>query len=136
MKSELRRWFVAIGFLVFFLSDVAARDELILAPDADGVQRVTMTADSYAYKPDRLAVRAGVPVEITLTSLTTFTPHNFVLKDSEAGLTINQDIGAGETVKVRFTPTKPGLYTFYCDKKLLFFKSHREKGMEGQLRVQ
>ena len=25
---------------------------------------------------------------------------------------------------------------FYCDKKLLFFKSHREKGMEGVLKVQ
>jgi hypothetical protein len=28
-----------------------------------------------------------------------------------------------------------GEYPFYCSKKLLFFKSHREKGMEGMLEV-
>ena len=51
-------------------------------------------------------------------------------------MVINEDIGAGATVKVRFTPTKAGVFAFYCDKKLLFFKSHREKGMEGVLKVQ
>jgi len=50
-------------------------------------------------------------------------------------MVINEDIGAGDTVKVRFTPTKAGVFAFYCDKKLLFFKSHREKGMEGVLKV-
>jgi hypothetical protein len=28
---------------------------------------------------------------------------------------------------------QPGIYLFYCDKKLLFLPSHREKGMEGRL---
>ena len=27
--------------------------------------------------------------------------------------------------------TKPGTYSFYCDKQLLFFPNHREEGMEG-----
>jgi len=27
------------------------------------------------------------------------------------------------------------LFAFYCDKRLLFFKSHHEKGMEGRLDV-
>jgi plastocyanin len=75
-------------------------------------------------------------VELTLRSETTFTPHNFVHKEPQAGMSVNQEIGAGDTVKVRFTPTKPGTYAFYCDKKLLFFKSHREKGMEGTLTVE
>jgi plastocyanin len=112
-----------------------AGKQVIAGRDTDGVQRVTMTVDSHFYKPDHLAVRVGVPVELILISRTTLTPHNFVLKEPNAGIDINQDIGAGETVKIRFTPAKAGVFTFYCDKKLLFFKSHRDKGMEGTLTV-
>jgi plastocyanin len=70
-----------------------------------------------------------------LTSITTITPHNFVLKNEGARLSIDRDVGAGRTVTVQFTPMKPGTYPFYCDKKLLFFPSHQEKGMEGTLEV-
>jgi hypothetical protein len=28
-----------------------------------------------------------------------------------------------------------GTFPFYCDKKLLFFKSHHERGQEGHLEV-
>jgi plastocyanin domain-containing protein len=122
--------------LVAFMSVAWAGEQVTVVPDTDGVQRVTMTVDSHFYKPDHLVVRAGVPVELILISRTTFTPHNFVLKEPNAGIDINKEIGAGETVKVRFTPTKAGVFTFFCDKKLLFFKSHRDKGMEGIVKVQ
>lgn len=102
---------------------------------ADGVQRATVTLDSYSYTPGHLIVQAGKPVELTLTSVTTFTPHNFIIKDPAGGLSVEQDIGAGKTVVVRFTPPGPGTFTIYCDKKLPFFPSHREKGMEGKLEV-
>jgi len=102
---------------------------------ADGVQRVSMKMDSYSYTPNHVVVRAGKPVELILTSVTILTPHNFVLKEPAAGLAVEQDVGAGKTVTVRFTPAQPGVFTFYCDKKLLFFASHREKGMEGRLEV-
>jgi heme/copper-type cytochrome/quinol oxidase subunit 2 len=108
----------------------------VLIPDADGVQRVTMIVDSHLYKPDRLVVRLGNPVEVTLVSQTVLTPHNFVIKEPVAGIEVNEDVPPGETVKVRFTPTRAGVFPFYCDKKLLFFKSHRDKGMEGSLKVQ
>ncbi|CAI4031157.1 exported protein of unknown function [Nitrospira tepida] len=99
----------------------------------DGIQRLTVTLDSYSYAPNRIAVRAGKPVELLLKSVTVLTPHNFVLK--EGGVSIEQDVSAGETKTVRFVPVKEGQFTFYCDKQLLFFKSHREKGMEGRLDV-
>jgi plastocyanin len=101
----------------------------------DGVQKVPITLDSYSYVPSHVIVQVGKLVELTLTSETTLTPHNFVLKDADAGLNIDQDVGAGKTVKVRFTPNRVGNFPFYCDKKLLFFASHREKGMEGRLEV-
>lgn len=113
------------------LSSVAAGEPVTLQPGADGVQRTAIILDSYSYSPDRLIVQAGQPVELALTSVTTITPHNFIIKD----LGVEQDVGAGKTVTVRFTPTQPGTFPFYCDKKLLFLPSHREKGMEGRLEV-
>ena len=47
---------------------------------ADGVQRATVTLDSYSYTPNHLIVEAGKPVELTLTSVTTIVPHNFIIK--------------------------------------------------------
>lgn len=112
-----------------------AAEAVTVPVDADGVQRQEMVLDSYSYSPQHLIVQAGVPVELLLTSVTFLTPHNFILKDEAAGLSIDLDVGAGKTIPLRFTPTQKGVYTFYCDKKLLFFASHREKGMEGTMEV-
>ena len=108
---------------------------LVPVDQLDGIQRATVILDSYSYTPNHLIVQAGKPVELLLTSITSITPHNFLLKNDAAGLSIERDVGSGRTVTVQFTATKPGLYTFYCDKKLLFFPSHQEKGMEGKLEV-
>ena len=102
---------------------------------ADGVQRATITLDSYSYTPAHLIVQAGKPVELTLTSVTTIVPHNFILKDPTVGLNVEKDVSAGKTDKVTFTPTQAGTVTFYCDRRLWPMPSHREKGMEGRLEV-
>lgn len=101
----------------------------------DGVQRATITLDSYSYQPNHLIVQVGKPVELTLTSVTTITPHNFLLKEPAAGLNVEQDTGAGKTATVKFTPTQAGTFLFYCDKRLWPLPSHRDKGMEGKLEV-
>ncbi|MBI4001460.1 MAG: cupredoxin domain-containing protein [Nitrospira defluvii] len=101
----------------------------------DGIQRATIILDSYSYTPNHVIVQAGKPIELLLTSITTITPHNFLLKNEAAGLSIERDVGSGRTVTVQFTVMKPGIYPFHCDKKLLFFPSHQEKGMEGTLEV-
>ena len=103
--------------------------------DSDGVQRTTVILDSYSYQPDHLVVEAGKPVELTLTSVTTITPHNFIIKDPAGSLSVEQDVSAGKTATIRFTPTQPGRFPIYCDKRLWPFPSHRDKGMEGTLEV-
>lgn len=100
---------------------------------ADGVQRATLILDSYSYAPAHLVVRVGRPVQLTLTSVTTLVPHNFILRDG--GLSLEQDVASGKSFVLHFTPTQTGSFPFYCDKQLLFFKSHRERGMEGLLDV-
>ncbi|RMH09194.1 MAG: quinol oxidase [Nitrospirae bacterium] len=108
---------------------------VMLRPDSDGVQRATIRLTSYKFQPNHLSVQVGYPVELVLVNESFLVPHNFVLHAPEAGLDINQSVGAGETAVVRFTPRQAGTYVFFCDKQLLFFPSHREEGMEGQLDV-
>jgi heme/copper-type cytochrome/quinol oxidase subunit 2 len=102
---------------------------------ADGVQRTTVTLDSYSYSPNHMIVEAGKPVELTLTSVTTMIPHNFIIRDPAGSLSIEQDVSAGKTVTVTFTPSQPGIFPIYCDKRLWPLPSHRDKGMEGTLEV-
>ena len=102
---------------------------------ADGVQRATVTLDSYSYSPNHLIVKAGKPVELTLTSVTTIIPHNFIIKEPAGNLSVEQNVSAGKTITITFTPTQPGTFPIYCDKRLWPFPSHRDKGMEGTLEV-
>ncbi|BEH10848.1 MULTISPECIES: quinol oxidase [Geobacter] len=100
----------------------------------DGVQRVRITGGEYYYKPNHIIVRVNVPVEITATNDSRFVPHDLIVKAPEAGMDFRIDLKK-DAQAVRFTPTKVGVYPMYCDKKLLFFASHREKGMEGVIEV-
>ena len=123
------------------MSVVRAADTFVPGPpivvsiSPDGVQRATVILDSYSYSPNHLIVESGKPVELTLMSRTTFIPHNFVMQELSVGLSIEQDVGAGKTVIAKLVPTHPGLFPFFCDKRLWPMPSHRDKGMEGLLEV-
>jgi plastocyanin domain-containing protein len=122
--------------LIALLSSLSfAAGPLLVPTSPDGVQRAEIIVDSYSYSPDHLIVKVNAPVELTLHSKTWLIPHNFLLKAPEAGLDIKKEIPAGETVVIKFTPTRPGKFKFYCDKKFLFFKSHEDRGMKGTLEV-
>ena len=111
------------------------QEVLVLQPDADGVQRAFLVLDSYAYTPSHVSVEAGVPIEFQLENQSFLTPHNFIIDHPDAGLQQDVNVDAGDDVTIRFVAQVPGTYTFYCDKQLLFFPSHREEGMEGLLEV-
>jgi heme/copper-type cytochrome/quinol oxidase subunit 2 len=108
---------------------------MVIPVAEDGVQRATITLDSYSYTPNHLIVEAGKPVELTLISVTTIIPHNFIIKSPTGNLSVEQDVSAGKTVIIKFTPTQPGTFPIYCDKRLWPLPSHRDKGMEGTLEV-
>lgn len=96
---------------------------------------VTLTLGDYAFSPAQIEVTAGTPVHLTLTNTDYITPHNFSLRDADAGLDIDADVGAGKSVLVEFTPRLAGSYTFYCNRNPPLMKSHRARGMEGTLIV-
>lgn len=108
---------------------------IVVPISSDGVQRAKIILDSYSYSPNHLVVENGKPVELTLTSVTTIIPHNFIIENSAGNLSVEQDVGAGKTVIASFVPTQPGLFPFFCDKRLWPMPSHRDKGMEGILEV-
>jgi len=130
-------WLLAwVGVTIVHAAEPSQSDPpMVIQVAADGVQRATVTLDSYSYSPNHLIVEAGKPVELTLTSVTTIIPHNFIIKDPAGSLSVEQDVRAGKTVTITFTPPQPGTFPIYCDKRLWPLPSHRDKGMEGKLEV-
>lgn len=115
---------------------VGAADEPVIVPLADdGVQRLTIEMDNYAYSPAHIVVQAGKPVELTFVSVSEWTPHDFVIDDAAFMQTVDVDVGGGKTKTVTFTPAATGTFVYYCSKDVPFAKSHREKGMEGTIEV-
>jgi plastocyanin domain-containing protein len=132
-------------FLVFCLglagygpgrAGVAPSDETVYRATrgADGVQHVRMEGGAYFFKPSRVIVKSNVPVELTVSVGRSVIPHTFVIKAPEAGIAVDESLSS-EPRTIRFTPAATGSYPFYCRNRLLFFESHREKGMEGVLEV-
>ncbi len=101
--------------------------------DKDGVQRVNVLAGSYFFDPNYIIVKVNAPVELTVKK-EAGKPHSLVIKAPGAGIDVNESLSTEPKV-IKFTPTKMGKYPFYCDKKFLFFKSHRDNGMEGTIEV-
>ena len=124
-----------VATIVDAAEPVLSSPPMIIPVAEDGMQRATIALDSYSYTPNHLIVEAGKPVELTLISVTTIIPHNFIIKDPTGDLSVEQDVGAGKTVTIRFTPTQRGTFPIYCDKRLWPLPSHRDKGMEGKLEV-
>jgi plastocyanin len=98
-------------------------------------QQVMISMESYAFTPSEILVKANEPVTLTLSNRSFLVPHNFLLDDPNGIRLVDEDISSGDTKAVTLTLTKVGSYSFYCDKQLLFFPTHREEGMEGRLTV-
>lgn len=83
----------------------------LVATDASGVQQVKIQVLNNGYQPNKVTVKAGVPVEITLESHETYScALGFVLKE----FNINTVLASTDTQSFTFTPNKPGSYRFTC----------------------
>lgn len=102
--------------------------------DNDGVQRVEVLGGGYFFKPNHIIVKVNVPVEMTVKKEAGWIPHDMVMNSPEAGMVFEIALGSEPKI-IKFTATKTGTFPMYCSKKLLFFESHREKGMEGRIEV-
>ncbi len=126
-----------IVLLILIATEVNAASEGKLyraSVDSDGVQRVTLTGGSYFFDPAHIVVKVNVQVEMRVRKEPGIVPHDLVIMEIDGGKDIRVDLDSEARI-VRFTPLKSGKYPIYCSRKLLFFESHREKGMEGVLEV-
>ena len=113
---------------------VAPAPAQVVKVDQDGVQRVTVLAGSYFFKPSRVVVKANTPVEIIASREAGMVPHDLVIQSPDGGTLVQQDL-ATEPRTIAFTPRKPGTYPMYCCTTPPLMASHRERGMEGVLEV-
>lgn len=113
---------------------LADEPPFIVPVDNEGIQRVEVVGGEYFFNPKHIVVKVNVPVEFKVRKEALIIPHDIIIKAPEAGITINESLSR-DPKTFFFIPTKTGKYPIYCDKKLLFLKSHRDKGMEGVLEV-
>jgi plastocyanin domain-containing protein len=135
MRSCRYVWMLMMVLFVCGINAMAAeKKEFSAGIDPDGIQRVEVRAGSYFFTPDYIIVKVNVPVEMKIMTESGIIPHDIVFQAPDAGMDIKLNLSNTPQV-LRFTPTKAGTYSFYCDKKLLFFESHKDKGMFGTLEV-
>ena len=96
--------------------------------DASGVQRVAVDLHSFYFKPSRIVVHAGRPVELIIRNRSIIVPHNFTI--AEASISASVDKWGPGSHRVRFTPTETGEFKFWCH-----VDHHAKKGMTGVLVV-
>ena len=140
MASEFVRGSLPFVLLCLLLAAPAAalaqepKEIQVATVDKDGVQRVRILAGEYFFKPGHIVVKVNLPVELIARKEAGITPHNIVIQAPQAGIAVEEDLET-DPKSITFTPTAVGKYPFYCSNQLLFFASHRERGMEGILEV-
>ncbi len=97
----------------------------------DKIQHVRVTTHSFWFEPNRIVVKRGIPVELTVRNGAFFVPHDFSCEAKDAGVAVDMRVGMFHgSKKARFTPTRDGEYHFHCD-----VDGHAGKGMMGTLVV-
>jgi len=140
MNNTVRFLFLVPFFFLVSLSPAGSADdpaqirEYTAAIDPDGVQRISIMAGEFYFDPNHIIVKVNVPVELSVAKKGGLVPHDMVMKSPEAGMEFDVEISTSPQT-VTFTPTQTGKFPLYCSKKMLFFESHRDKGMEGVVEV-
>lgn len=113
----------------------AMKEKLFIAVTGpDGVQHVNITGGEYYFDPNHIVVKVNVPVELTVKQTGSIIPHDIVVKAPQAGIAFDESLKK-QPKTIRFIPTMVGKYEMYCSKKMLFIKSHKDKGMDGMIEV-
>jgi cytochrome c oxidase subunit 2 len=100
MKRHLTALITLVG--ISFIACAAA----IKAEDA---QVIKITAKCYAFTPNEIKLKKGVPVTLHLT--TADKTHGFSAPD----FNLDTAIKPGKTIDLHITPDKAGSFPFYCD---------------------
>lgn len=96
-------------FVYFFSDERFAQSATVEL--SQGTQEVIISVRNNGYSPNKIRVKAGLPVRLVLRSQDTYScASSFVMKD----FGISTLLGPNDTQTFTFTPTKPGKHTFTC----------------------
>lgn len=82
-----------------------------VAPVSNGSQNVTIDVSNTGYTPNRLRVKSGIPVNLTLKSTNAYTCASFFIFPE---FNIRANLQPSDSQTFTFTPTKKGRFTFSC----------------------
>ena len=137
MLRLLARFILCIAVFSYGMAYADAQDKTetyTATVDKDDVQHVRIIGGSYFFNPNRIIVKKGIPVELSVSKEQGMAPHSIVANAPEAGIIFDESLNGNPKI-ITFTATATGEYVFYCKNKLPFFPSHREKGMQGIIEV-
>lgn len=82
---------------------------------------------AFKFNPDNLSVAKGDTVNVTIVNKDSAQAHTFLLPDFNVKST---QVAPGKTETLKFTASKTGNFSFYCD-----VPGHKDGGMTGKLEV-
>lgn len=125
---------LAAAALLWLPTGTATAQEAPATVGPDGVQHIAIVGGSYFFRPSHIVARANQPLEISVSMESGVIPHSFVLEGPEGRQLADVDLSTqAQTLRLTLAA---GNYPFYCPNRLLWFESHRERGMTGVLKVQ
>lgn len=125
MNINRERRGILIGAMKLGLGSILASNITNVAVAQEKAVMIKVVASRFTYAPNRIMLKRGVPVVLTLSTLDM--PMGFNAPD----FGVRTDIFPGKESSVRFTPDKAGEFVFHCD---LFCGSGHED-MTGVLLV-
>ncbi len=129
-----RSLLLSFALLLLFVANLSAEEKRFVAELTDGVQHVEIVGGEYYFDPNVIVVKVNTPVELKVKKVGGFVPHDFIVSAPEAGIDIQIDLKSDWQV-AKFTATKVGIYPIECRRRLLWFKSHKDRGMKGTIEV-
>lgn len=97
------------------------------APRTADVNEIIVRGTEFAFSPSAITVEAGENVRLTFRNEGN-APHDFVIENVGIRTSI---ISGGQSDTIEFTAPASGTYTVFCS-----VGSHRQLGMEGDLKVE
>lgn len=129
------------------LDPIAQREKIVKDADWEKVETVTVTMDEHSYNPDQLVFKAGKAYKLVLKNQGEkkhyFTAPEFYLAISTRKIeapnqgeikvpyVVALEILPKGVLELFFVPVTKGDYTTYCT-----IEDHRQKGMEGVLKIE
>lgn len=106
MTLSARGFNLMLMSLVLVLGAVASSAWVAAQPKE---QVIRVAAKKFAFTPDTITLKQGVPVILE------FTTEDVLMGFNVPDLKLRADIIPGQTTRVRIVPDKVGKFTFFCD---------------------